>query len=131
MAETVDKKDVAPQCPDCSVPMTLRANRMSPQKFWGCPVFPECAKTFSLEYWGRPTVEAQKMVAMPKKGAKKQVVVDGNEEMDGDQRLRAVSKGPESELSWEMASAGQASSSTLRLSPEEVQLIIENRRKNK
>lgn len=127
-----EEREVVPQCPECSVRMTLRTNRMSLEKFWGCPLYPECRKTFSLEYWGRPAANAQRMEVAKKTGVPKvtdkQVVLDGSEDMDGDFKRRAVKKALGSETSWELAGTDSAASSTLKLSPKEVQLIIESRK---
>lgn len=131
-----------PQCPDCSVPMMLRSNRVNLEQFWSCPMFPECRKTFSLEYWGRPAACALKMEAgqssTPKKhaasknqakakaAAAKQVMIESNEDMDGHMTRRAIKK-PTSEASWEMTAAVPQSETTIHLSEEEMKLVMEAR----
>lgn len=48
---------MTPECPDCGGSMTLRINRETQDKFWGCRDFPDC--------WGTRPANAEEPDAMP------------------------------------------------------------------
>lgn len=118
------------------------------EKFFGRLAFPACRQTMSLVYQGVPAavVQAKSKAKSQAAGyvAKKTVVIDGNEEMNGDQFKRAVRtplpSAEESENSWDALTdssgevpspAHRANLQSVALTPEEVKLLKELRAADK
>lgn len=118
-----------PACPKCSVAMVERRNRTTGDKFWGCLLYPRCRET-------RPGADQAGYPRQPGRGSGsrgpspvpqlKHVNIDGNENMDGDMRRRAIRTPVPSETnaSWSvMEEAGKE----MKVSAEEARFIMQMR----
>lgn len=38
-----------PECPECGEEMVKRRNRKTGERFWGCPMYPQCDGTVPID----------------------------------------------------------------------------------
>ena len=99
--EGVIKKALsAPVCLECHSPMIQRQNRLSKEMFWGCMAFPACRFTLSLQQGKMAMAAASKTSDSQETGSgedsrgSKVKLADDSEEMEGDQKARALRQSP-------------------------------------